>query len=71
MVKQKETGHIAVNLIFRYMYLLMTFLISDAWLRVMTRWIGRYSIFAFAPNCFTLCWSLILTLIIASIRPRR
>lgn len=53
-----------------YVYLLFSFLISDAWLRVMTRWIGRYSIFAFAPNCFTFCWSLVITIIISLIRPR-
>ena len=71
MIEQKQRRVSTFNLLIRYMYLMVTFLISDAWLRVVTRWISRYSIYAFAPNCFTVCWSLLLTLVVATIRPRK
>ena len=71
MKKHKEiVSRTGIN-VMRYGYLLITFLISDAWLRVITRWISRYSIYAFAPNCFTICWSMLLTLTVAAIRPRK
>lgn len=50
--------------IFKAVILVATFCIIDAWLRVMTRWIGQYSIFKLPPNLFTLCWALILACII-------
>lgn len=41
----------------------------DVWLRVVTRWINAYSIYAIAPNLFTLLWSSALVLMISAIAP--
>ena len=55
----------------KYMYLLGSFVFTDLWLRGITRFISKYSVFAFAPNCFTLCWSLLIILGISAIKSRR
>ena len=60
-----------VKTAFSYLYLFSSFAILDAWLRVVTRWIGAYSIYAIAPNLFTIFWSLLLTVCITAIPSRR
>ena len=52
---------------FVHLFLFGTFVILDVWLRVMTRWIGAYSIYELAPNLFTLLWATVLTVILTAI----
>lgn len=40
------------------------FALLDVWLRVVTRWINEYSIYAPAPNMFTGAWSVLLTSVV-------
>lgn len=54
-----------------HLYLIFSFGILDAWLRVMTRWIGAYSIYQPAPNLFTLLWAIVLTAIVTAIPSRK
>lgn len=50
-----------------YLYIIFSFMVLDAWLRVVTRWLGYYSIYEVAPNLFTGCWSVLLVIIVMSI----
>ncbi len=43
------------------LYLVASFFFIDAALRVLTRWLGYYSIYELAPNLFTLCWAVLIT----------
>lgn len=52
----------------KVLYIIFTFALLDVWLRVMTRWIGAYSIYELPPNLFTIFWSLLITTIILMIR---
>ncbi|WP_426350914.1 LTA synthase family protein [Alloiococcus sp. CFN-8] len=54
----------------RLIYILISFGILDVWLRVETRWIGRYSIYELAPNLFTLVWCIIIVIILQLISSR-
>lgn len=45
-------------------YILGSFGFLDVWLRVITRWINRYSIYSLEPNLFTLSWAIILSIIV-------
>ncbi len=56
--------------IIRTGYLACTFFLADAFLRVLTRWIGAYSIFELAPNLFSALWALLLVAVL-SIFPRK
>lgn len=47
-----------------FVYIWFTFCFIDVWLRVVTRWIGAYSIYEIEPNLFTVLWGLIITSII-------
>lgn len=66
----KQTGARLRNLL-SHLYLVFSFGILDAWLRVQTRWIGAYSIFEPEPNLFTLGWALILTALITMVPSRK
>lgn len=46
------------------LYLIASFSILDVGLRIMTRWIGAYSIYELAPNLFTLLWSIVLVAVV-------
>ena len=56
---------------FAHLFLFGTFVIPDIWLRVVTRWIGAYSIYEPAPNLFTLLWAMVLTVIITAVPSRK
>lgn len=57
--------------IFSYLWLFGSFGLIDAWLRVVTRWIGRYSIYAIAPNLFTVLWAVVLTALVTFPKSRK
>ena len=57
----------AAGILLSHLYLVFSFGILDVWLRVVTRWIGAYSIFELAPNLFTLLWSVVLASIVTII----
>lgn len=57
--------------VFPYLWIAGSFGLLDVWIRVMTRWIGLYSIFEIAPNLFTLLWSLLLTVVVTIPRKRK
>ena len=54
-----------------HLFVIGTFALLDIWLRVVTRWIGAYSIYELPPNLFTLLWSTVLTTIITAIPSRK
>lgn len=53
------------------LYIVFSFCVPDLWLRVVTRWIGAYSIYALAPNLFTLLWACVLTAFVTMFPSRR
>lgn len=53
------------------LYAVCAFGILDVWLRVVTRWIGAYSIYELAPNLFTLLWAVLLAALVTVIPSRR
>lgn len=57
--------------ILSYIYIVFSFFALDAWLRVVTRWIGSYSIYKPAPNLFTLLWATILTAVVTIMSSRK
>ncbi len=52
------------------LYLIGAFFAIDALLRVLTRWLGYYSIYKLAPSLFSLCWIIILVTLLLSF-PRK
>ena len=52
------------------LYLIGAFFAIDALLRVLTRWLGYYSIYKPAPSLFSLCWIIILVTLLLSF-PRK
>lgn len=59
------------GILFHQLFLVFSFGILDVWLRVVTRWIGAYSIFELAPNLFTLLWSVALASIVTMVPSRK
>ncbi len=57
-------------MLFRTGYLVFSFFLADALLRVLTRWIGCYSIFELAPNLFSALWALLLVAVL-SLLPKK
>ena len=54
--KKKTISYFWIRLIYCAIALFMV----DAWLRIMTRWLGYYSIYKLAPSLFTVCWIVII-----------
>ncbi len=54
-----------------FLFIFGTFMLLDVWLRVSTRWINRYSIYALEPNLFSLFWSTILTVFVTVFNSKR
>lgn len=52
-------------------YLVFSFCVPDIWLRVVTRWIGSYSIFEPAPNLYTLLWAVQLTALVTAVPSKK
>jgi phosphoglycerol transferase MdoB-like AlkP superfamily enzyme len=44
----------------KYLYLFLSFVIPDLWLRIATKSIGQYAVYRGAPNVYTICWSLLI-----------
>lgn len=65
-ILKRKTG-----IILSHLYLIFSFVILDAWLRVMTRWIGAYSIYEPAPNLFTFTWAVMLTALLTMISSQK
>lgn len=59
-----------INDSIRVLYLLFSYYLVDALLRVLTRWLGYYSIYKPAPTLFSLCWITIIISII-TLFPRK
>ena len=59
------------GILLSHLYIVLSFGILDVWLRIVTRWIGAYSIFELAPNLFTLLWSVVLASIVTMIPSRK
>lgn len=54
-----------------WLFIIVSFLMPDFWLRIVTRWIGKYSIYSPIPTIFTLLWVLILWEILYIIPSRK
>lgn len=54
-----------------YLWIFGSYGLLDAWLRVITRWINRYSIYAVEPNLFTALWAALLTILVTMPKSRR
>lgn len=50
-----------INVLFRYIYIFISFIAVDFWLRFLTKELGLYGISELAPNFFSILWSIILT----------
>lgn len=56
--------------IIKVVYLFISFFAVDALIRIMTRWLGYYSIYKIAPSLFSLCWICII-IVSLSLFPRK
>lgn len=54
-----------------YLWIFASYVVIDVWLRVMTRWINRYSIYSLEPNLFTVLWAVMLTVLVTIPKSRR
>lgn len=54
-----------------YLWIFGSYAVIDVWLRFMTRWINRYSIYSAAPNLFTVLWAVLLTVIVTAPRSKK
>lgn len=59
-----------INIYLRYIYIFISFIVVDAWLRFLTRELGLYGIGELAPNLFTLFWALLITNVVMIV-PRK
>lgn len=59
-----------IGRIFSYLYLIFSFGMLDAWLRVVTREIKLYHILELAPNLFTVLWAIVLVSVLTWIPSR-
>lgn len=49
----------------KIMYIFSSLCFVDVWLRVLTRYISLYSIYAFEPNMFTICWGIFFLVVLS------
>ena len=68
---QLEDMRKRVRVLFPYLWIFGSYAAIDVWLRVMTRWINRYSIYAPEPNLFTVLWAVLLTVLVTAPRSRK
>lgn len=70
-MSQKERIKRLLTDMIPYGYILGSFFLLDCWLRVMTRWIGQYSIFEIEPNLLSVFWCLLLTALVTLPKRRK
>lgn len=54
-----------------YLWIIESFGLLDIWVRVMSRRISAYSIYAIEPNLFTLLWAILLTALVTLPKTRK
>lgn len=61
---------VIISELLKCFYIVFSFFALDAALRVLTRWLGYYSIYELPPSLFSLCWSAIF-LVLLSLLPQK